>query len=134
VLPGADDLEDRIEQANARARQAEASTQQAEARARQAEASAQQADASAQQARAETLREALLTVLAARGIPCPAEPRARIEACGELSTLRRWLARANTVGNIDEVLGEAPTEGTASASAEVAAAPQRHAAARSAGS
>src|SRR5262245_30192073 len=42
----------------------------------------------------EGLREAVLTLLDARGLPCTDEARARLAACAEAATLRRWIARA----------------------------------------
>jgi Uma2 family endonuclease len=64
---------------------------------------AQQAQEQADQALAAGLREGLLAILDARGIACPDEARARIESCGEPSTLRRWLVRAKTVSLVEEV-------------------------------
>jgi hypothetical protein len=53
------------------------------------------------------LREGLLVILDMREIPCPDEARARIEACVEPSTLRRWLARAKTATSVEEVFSDA---------------------------
>ena len=47
--------------------------------------------------RAEAKTAAILAVLAARGIAVSAEARARIEACTDLGTLDRWIARAAAV-------------------------------------
>jgi PD-(D/E)XK nuclease family transposase len=57
--------------------------------------------------RAEAKTAAILAVLAARGIAVSAEARARIEACTDLATLDRWIARAATAAPDEAVL--APT-------------------------
>jgi len=64
-------------------------------------------EAKADQALAEGLREGLLALLDGRGIPYPDEARARIEACGEASTLRQWLAQAKTATSAFEVFSDA---------------------------
>lgn len=69
-------------------------------------AKAEQAQADAEQALA-GLREALLTILELRGIPCPPEMRARVESCAAPATLRRWLSRAKSVVRVEEVFSEA---------------------------
>jgi predicted transposase/invertase (TIGR01784 family) len=48
--------------------------------------------------------EAILTVLAARGIGVDEETRARIVGCEDVGTLERWLARAAVVGSGREVV------------------------------
>jgi glutathione S-transferase len=67
--------------------------------------------------KAEGLREgeakgkaaALLTVLAARGLPLDDATRARIEGCSDSTRLDRWLARAATAPSFPEALDdEAP--------------------------
>ena len=47
--------------------------------------------------------EAILAFLAARSIAVSAETRARIEACTELATLDRWIARAATAASAEDV-------------------------------
>jgi hypothetical protein len=42
-------------------------------------------------------------VLAARGIPVAGQVRARIEACQDLVTLDRWIARAATAASVEDV-------------------------------
>lgn len=54
--------------------------------------------------RAEGQITAILTVLAARGISVTAEVRAHIEACQDLVTLERWIARSATAATVEEVL------------------------------
>jgi hypothetical protein len=50
--------------------------------------------------------EALLTVLAARGLEVPDEARQRILSCTDLSLLDTWLTRAVTASSASEVLRE----------------------------
>jgi PD-(D/E)XK nuclease family transposase len=52
---------------------------------------------------AKGLVKALLAVLGARSITVSAEIRARIEACTELATLDRWIARAATAASAEDV-------------------------------
>ena len=47
--------------------------------------------------------EALLTFLTARQLPVDVATRAHIEACTDLATLDRWIARAATAATLDEV-------------------------------
>jgi predicted transposase/invertase (TIGR01784 family) len=54
---------------------------------------------------------ALLAVLMARGLSVSAEARARIEACKDVITLDRWIARAVTAASIEDVL-VAPADST----------------------
>jgi predicted transposase/invertase (TIGR01784 family) len=54
---------------------------------------------------------ALLAVLMARGLSVSAEARARIEACKDVITLDRWIARAVTAASIEDVLA-APADST----------------------
>jgi Uma2 family endonuclease len=78
----------------------------------QAQTQVEQAQAQADQALAAGLREGLLAILDARGIPCPDEARARVESCAEPSTLRRWLLRAKTAGRVEQVFSpETPEPG-----------------------
>lgn len=48
--------------------------------------------------------QAVLAVLAARGLSVSSEARARIEACKDEATLDRWIARAATAATADEVI------------------------------
>jgi hypothetical protein len=50
--------------------------------------------------------EAVLAVLAARGVPVGPEIRARIEACKVAATLDRWLVRAVTAASAEEIVAE----------------------------
>jgi hypothetical protein len=52
-------------------------------------------------------REALVTVLAARGLAPSDEERAAIDACEDAKTLDRWIERAVTAGSVAEVLNPA---------------------------
>jgi Uma2 family endonuclease len=92
--------------------QAEAQRSQAEAQRSQAEVQRSQADAQHDRARAEQaiagLRNALLAFLDARGLPCPDDAHARIQACDDPVTLQRWVSRATTAGTTGEVFAEAP--------------------------
>ncbi len=47
--------------------------------------------------------EAILAVLAARGIALSAEARARVEACTDLAALDRWIVRAAVGASIEEI-------------------------------
>ena len=49
--------------------------------------------------------ETILMILATRGIEVNEQTRARIEACADLATLNRWVARAVTAASADEVVG-----------------------------
>ncbi len=55
--------------------------------------------------RLEAKREALLTILAARGLDLSDAQRARVRDCTRLKTLDRWIARAGTATSADECLG-----------------------------
>jgi flagellar biosynthesis/type III secretory pathway protein FliH len=48
--------------------------------------------------------EALLTILAARGLAVSEEQRQRILACRDLASLDRWIARAATAASIEQAL------------------------------
>ncbi len=50
-------------------------------------------------------REALRTLLTARGLTCSAEHDARIEACDEAATLDAWITRAATAKSSEDVFG-----------------------------
>ena len=54
-------------------------------------------------------RAALLAVVDARGLVTPPAIRARIDACGDVALLDRWIARAATAVSIDEIVGEPAT-------------------------
>jgi hypothetical protein len=54
--------------------------------------------------KAEGKIEAIFAVLAARGIEVGAEARGRIEACQDVATLDRWIARAATAALAEDVL------------------------------
>ena len=51
--------------------------------------------------------DAVLAVLTARGLLVSDEARARIEACTDVATLDRWIARAATVSSTEEVFATA---------------------------
>ncbi len=72
------------------------------ARAEDAQAQLDTAQATKEQALT-GLRESLVALLGARGIPCSEEARARLTACDDVATLRRWLVRAATAGTEEEV-------------------------------
>jgi predicted transposase YdaD len=55
--------------------------------------------------RAEGEARALLQILTTRGLTVPADARARILACQDLTQLEAWLARAVTVASVAELLG-----------------------------
>lgn len=63
-------------------------------------------DQGAAEGKAEGEVEAVLEVLAARGIAVEGEPLARIRACGDLEVLRRWLRRAAVANSLSEVLDD----------------------------
>jgi hypothetical protein len=50
--------------------------------------------------------EAVLAVLATRGLDVPARVRAAIEGSGDLAELRRWLSRAVTAATADDVIDD----------------------------
>ena len=58
--------------------------------------------------KAEGKREALLTILSARGLHVPVAQRKRIEECTRLATLDRWIEKAATADSVDEALGRVP--------------------------
>ena len=65
---------------------------------------AEDAETKVELALTEGLREAVLALLDARGLPCPDDARARVASCFDAETLRRWIARAATAASVDEVL------------------------------
>jgi Uma2 family endonuclease len=80
----------------------EARSAQAEARADEATQSAERAAQGTERALA-GMRRGIVMVLAARGIPCSENARARLAACADPDVLERWMERASTVGS-DEAL------------------------------
>ena len=70
-------------------------------------AAAQRAEGAAEgrvEGRAAGKAEAILQVLMARGVAVDEAVRDRIEACTDLATLARWLARAVTAAEAEEVV------------------------------
>lgn len=59
-----------------------------------------------QEGRAEGLHDALLRVLAARGVPVDGALAARIRACHDIATLERWLERALTVTSAEDLFAK----------------------------
>jgi hypothetical protein len=53
-------------------------------------------------------KEALLEVLAARGVKVDAAARQRIQECTQLAQLKRWLRRAVTVQSVQELFARGP--------------------------
>jgi Uma2 family endonuclease len=88
----------------------ETKAEHAESRADQAESRADQAQSRADEA-IEGLREALLAILEARGLPCPDDAHARIQACDAPATLRLWLSRARAASSPEEVFSGADRHG-----------------------
>ncbi len=64
----------------------------------------EQAERNAEQSRA-GVREAILTVLRARGVTCSAEGLGRLEACVDPGVLNQWLMRALQATSEAEVFG-----------------------------
>jgi hypothetical protein len=60
-----------------------------------------------QEGLAEGQRQALLTLLGARGFTVPEEVRARVLACADPADLTRWIARAATATTLQDVFGSA---------------------------
>ena len=56
--------------------------------------------------KAEGKAEALLAVLAARGVAVDDAARARIHACTNPAALDRWIARAVTAPDLDAILSD----------------------------
>jgi hypothetical protein len=61
-------------------------------------------DEGRREGRLEDERGALRRVIAVRRLPCPAEDEARIDACADLPTLRRWLEQAVVATSAAEAL------------------------------
>jgi len=91
-----------MEELEARASLAEAKAEEARTQAEEARTQAEGARTQAGQALA-GMRETILAVLRARGIPCPEGAEARLMACDDLPTLQRWLLRATSAGTASEV-------------------------------
>jgi hypothetical protein len=53
-----------------------------------------------------TRARALIAILQARGLAVPRSMRSRILACADTAMLDRWIARAATARNADEVMAE----------------------------
>jgi hypothetical protein len=53
--------------------------------------------------RAEGLRDAILAVLAARGLAVSEADRARVEECSDIATLSRWHTRAVSAATTHEI-------------------------------
>lgn len=53
--------------------------------------------------RAEGEARSVLRVLAARGVPVTEEHQARILACTDVAVLERWITRAVSITNADEL-------------------------------
>jgi hypothetical protein len=51
-----------------------------------------------------SLRDGILAILLARGIPVSDAERARVGACSDVATAQRWLVRAATARSADEAL------------------------------
>ncbi|MFB8419120.1 hypothetical protein ACFC63_26805 [Streptomyces albidoflavus] len=59
-----------------------------------------------QEIRAEGEARALLLVLRGRGFDVPSETEQAISACRDRAALERWLSRAGTAANLDEVFAD----------------------------
>ncbi len=77
-----------------------------ETRSQEADARAEQANRDAQRALT-GIRRGIVAFLAARGIACSEETRARIDACADPEVLDHWLSRATTAGSEADVFSEA---------------------------
>ncbi len=49
------------------------------------------------------LRDTILAVLVARGLPCPEDVRSRVLSCSDVALLRRWAIRAATATTVAQV-------------------------------
>lgn len=58
------------------------------------------------QGRTEGARQALLAVVAARGLELSDGSRQRIESCSSVTTLEQWIRRAAVVASGDDVFTE----------------------------
>jgi hypothetical protein len=58
--------------------------------------------------KAEGKAEAVLTVLAARGLPVTEDARRRISACTDPAQLNAWIGLAATVGSVDALFDPPP--------------------------
>lgn len=91
-LPGTADLIDRL---NSRVAELEAKSQVMVAELEKVEEQVQSA-----------LRESITALLAARGIPCSEQGRARLTACSDVATLQRWLLRGTTAASEQEIFSD----------------------------
>lgn len=73
-----------------------------EAKADEAEARAEAERLDVEAARA-GLRDTILAVLVARGLPCPEDVRSRVLACSDVAHLQRWAIRAATASTVAQV-------------------------------
>jgi Uma2 family endonuclease len=111
-----EEMEAKAEQAEAKAEQARMQAEQAEAKAEQARMQVEQATTQARMQAEQALtgmRETILAVLHARGIPCPEDARSRLMSCNDFPTLQRWVLRATAAGTAAEVFegeDQAPRE------------------------
>ena len=85
----------------------ETKADQAQAQADQAKTQADQAKTQADEAM-EGLKEALLTILDLRAIPCSDAAHARIASTSDPATLRRWLLQARTATTLEQALSPSP--------------------------
>jgi len=65
-------------------------------------------DAAEERGKAEGKAEALLAVLAARGLAVSVDQRDRIVGCSDARMLDAWLAQVASVGSVEELLGAQP--------------------------
>jgi Uma2 family endonuclease len=80
-----------------------------ETKVEEAQANAEKAQASADQALV-GLREAILAIFEVRGISCTDDARSRIASCADPSVLRHWSLRAKTADSVEQVFSGAPAE------------------------
>jgi hypothetical protein len=60
-----------------------------------------------QRGRSEALRDAIVSVLAARGLGCSEASKAKLAACEDVAPLAQWLTRAATASSEAEVFADA---------------------------
>jgi Uma2 family endonuclease len=99
-------LQGMVESLETRSQELETRSQEAEARAEQSSRNAEQANRDAQRALT-GMRRGIVAFLAARGIACSGEGRARIDACADPEVLDQWLSRATTAGSEADVFAGA---------------------------
>ena len=98
----ADEATTRAEQAEAERAEAALRAERAEAQSKEAATSIERAEQESKQALA-AVRSTILSLLAARGLPCTEEVERRVAACADVAMLQRWLLRAATAGSVEEV-------------------------------